>query len=493
MTDGDRRVALTAVLRVVHSRLGSRGGAFMAPCASATGQAVVVPPPVAQDCRSGCGTSRARCGPAGPRERLLGHCRGRSRRGRGVSRRVSRRRPRGRGDRPLLRERPAGAHRVHPGGCGVPRRRRGLAPRPRRDGARRGSRTAERTRADARPGCRPRAGHHRRGRGRGRGETRRARRIARAGCAGRRRRDGRRRRAARPDPRRAWHVAFTSGGPGNRAGASARTSLAHYCHGKNTRMGVTRDSTFPASAHVRPCLGRFATLAAGAARFARVRSSRAVVSPSHEPHAHHADAAGRHPRGRGAARRARPRGARARRRRRVWRSLAPPTLPWRAWPAYGLTDAACTNAFAGGTRARQDRIENRSERAVARGGARRGRGRGRGRGRRGRRGRPRGRRGRRRLPPALAPPDELRFDDAAKTNVSSSCGSRGRRWASGTRATLRRRGGGSSSTRGRASASSGPATWCGSRRAGNRRENKKMNAASPCVSRGGARANANSS
>ena len=70
------------------------------------------------------------------------------------------------------------------------------------------------------------------------------------------------------DPRRVSHVAFTSGSAGKPRGCvCAYESLAHYCHGKNARMDVRRDSTvLLASAHTfDPCLGDvFATLAAGA-------------------------------------------------------------------------------------------------------------------------------------------------------------------------------------------------------------------------------------
>jgi acyl-CoA synthetase (AMP-forming)/AMP-acid ligase II len=71
-----------------------------------------------------------------------------------------------------------------------------------------------------------------------------------------------------PDPRRVSHVAFTSGSAGKPRGCvCTHESLAHYCHGKNTTMGVRPDSTvLLASAHTfDPCLGDvFATLAAGA-------------------------------------------------------------------------------------------------------------------------------------------------------------------------------------------------------------------------------------
>ena len=381
VTDGDRRVALTAVLRVVHSRLGPRGGG-MAPCASATGQAVVVPPPVAQDCRSGCGTSRARCGPAGPRERLLGHCRGRSRRGRGASRRVSR------PSRPI-----AGAAIVPFSGSDPPariacRRLRCVSDRTRaatgaRGGARRGSRAAERTRADILVEARrPRAGHHRRGRGRGR--ERRGRR--------RERRD--RSRTDAPDA--GGETEATGGAPARRPPRrlarrlherqrfreTARVRLharggAHYRHGKNTRMGVTRDSTVlprPRTRSIR-AWGTFSRRSPPARRSPwrrRARLAESLGSCLAESRATHAltcaDDAGRRPRGRGAARRAQPlrcsRGPEAsqcpRRRRRRLRARV---LGQRVRTA---PSAARSRRFAkGGTRARRTESGNRSERGAA--------------------------------------------------------------------------------------------------------------------------------
>ena len=188
------------------------------------------------------------------RERLLGHCRGPQKVDEGVELVVA-----------FLAVALAGAAivpfsgstrrraRVHPRGL------RGAAPSSwtraatRAHGAPSTKPRGERTRADARRGCRPRAGHHRRGRGRGRERRgrRRERRIARAGWPDAGGETARRRRAARDfDPRRVSHVAFTTGALPT-AGASARTSLAHYCHGKNTRMGHARlDGAPRVRAHV---------------------------------------------------------------------------------------------------------------------------------------------------------------------------------------------------------------------------------------------------
>ena len=98
-----------------------------------------------------------------------------------------------------------------------------------------------------------------------------------------------------PDPRRVSHVAFTSGSASGKPRGCVCTheSLAHYCHGKNTRMGVTRDSTvLLASAHTfDPCLGDvFATLAAGAtlATAPRARLAESLGSCLAESRATHA-------------------------------------------------------------------------------------------------------------------------------------------------------------------------------------------------------------
>ena len=97
-----------------------------------------------------------------------------------------------------------------------------------------------------------------------------------------------------PDPRRVSHVAFTSGSAGKPRGCvCTHESLAHYCHGKNTTMGVRPDSTvLLASAHTfDPCLGDvFATLAAGAtlALAPRARLAESLGSCLFESHATHA-------------------------------------------------------------------------------------------------------------------------------------------------------------------------------------------------------------